>query len=452
MDTDVRYCRTADGVAIAYSVAGPATTGSSYTDTVLVMRVPWLSSLEPVEGFFDWHLSGAPLRIVRFSPRGSGLSDRDASDHSLASRLADISAVADAVGVERYVLLAMADTTMAAMAWAAHNPERVSRLLLQSPTYSGAALWGTPRRSLLAEMAANDWEMFSEVWPLALWGWDIGTPERRRYAAAIRGSISQDNFLKYVEASRSIEVDDCLPLVQAPSLIITGAELGTGATQRHAFNDNAAIRMVAARLDNTRLVATRPETYGPVIREFLSVLDPPPEANNHVHTVEGGRLRTILFTDVEGHTEMMARLGDAAAREVLREHERITRRALHVHGGSEVKTMGDGFLAWFPSATRALECAVTLQDDFKAYSAQGGEPLRVRVGINAGEPVEESGDLFGQAVNTAARVTASADGGEVVVTDVVRQLVAGKAFVFADRGMTDLRGFPEPVRTWALVW
>jgi len=148
---------------------------------------------------------------------------------------------------------------------------------------------------------------------------------------------------------------------------------------------------------------------------------------------------------------MMQRLGDERGR-VLREHERITRAALDAHGGVEVKTMGDGFLGAFSSAVRAVECAAALQRAFAAHAESGGEPLRLRVGINAGEPIAEDDDLFGAAVILASRIAAQARGGEVLVADVVRQLVAGKSFLFAERGATNLAGFPEPVRTWELLW
>src|SRR5439155_10302488 len=93
------------------------------------------------------------------------------------------------------------------------------------------------------------------------------------------------------------------------------------------------------------------------------------------------RLITVLFTDLVGHTEMMSRLGDERGRAVLREHERITRDVLKAHGGTEVKTMGDGFMASFGSVTRAVECAVALQ---RAFADHDGEALNVRVGLNAG--------------------------------------------------------------------
>ena len=109
-------------------------------------------------------------------------------------------------------------------------------------------------------------------------------------------------------------------------------------------------------------------------------------------------LRTVLFTDIVGHTEMMQRLGDAKGRDVLREHERITRETLKAHGGAEVKTMGDGFMASFGSVTSAMECAIALQRAFAAHTESMPEPLHVRVGLNAGEPIEEDGDLFGATV------------------------------------------------------
>ncbi len=163
-------------------------------------------------------------------------------------------------------------------------------------------------------------------------------------------------------------------------------------------------------------------------------------------------LRTLLFTDLESHTAMMQRLGDEKGRTLLRDHERMTREALRGHGGSEVKTMGDGFLASFNSAQRALRCAISLQTALADYSAKGDETLTIRVGINAGEPIAEDEDLFGTAVILAARIASKAAGGEIFVANVVRELVAGKGFLFADRGEFPLRGFEEPMRVYELNW
>ena len=149
---------------------------------------------------------------------------------------------------------------------------------------------------------------------------------------------------------------------------------------------------------------------------------------------------------------MTERLGDAKARAVLRNHERIVREALRAHGGAEVKAMGDGFMASFSSATRALECAIATQRAFAQHNETAEEPMRVRIGLNAGEPIAEEEDLFGTAVNMAARIAAQAQGGEILASDVVRQLVAGKGFLFADRGEVALRGFEDPVRLYEVRW
>jgi len=160
----------------------------------------------------------------------------------------------------------------------------------------------------------------------------------------------------------------------------------------------------------------------------------------------------VLFTDIVGHTEMMQRLGDARGRDVLREHERITRDLLKQHGGAEVKTMGDGFLASFGSVTAAMECAIALQRAFAVHTESMPEPLHVRVGLNAGEPIEEDGDLFGATVILASRIAAKAGAGEILVPDTVRGLLSGKGFMFGDRGEFVPKGFDEGVRLWDVRW
>jgi class 3 adenylate cyclase len=208
---------------------------------------------------------------------------------------------------------------------------------------------------------------------------------------------------------------------------------------------------LVATLPNAQLrplpgaLSDRPELTSAAILSFLQTDDGAGESvPNSPYAV-----RTILFTDIEGSTAMMQRLGDLKGREVLREHEQVTRNALASNGGTEVKTIGDAFMAWFGSPQRALECAIALQ---RAFASREGEPLSIRVGINAGEPIAEDDDLFGSSVIIAARTAAQAKGGEILLTDVVRQLVAGKGFSFTDRGEVSLRGIEEPVRVHMLHW
>ncbi len=104
------------------------------------------------------------------------------------------------------------------------------------------------------------------------------------------------------------------------------------------------------------------------------------------------------------------------------------------------------------SVTKALECAIAIQQAFAERNESAEEPIKVRVGLNAGEPIAEDDDLFGTAVNRAARITAKAEGGQILTSDTVRGLVAGKKFLFSDRGDTAMRGFEDPVRLYELSW
>jgi adenylate cyclase len=196
--------------------------------------------------------------------------------------------------------------------------------------------------------------------------------------------------------------------------------------------------------------------YQPIIQavdSFLGDREPQGQASTRS---QPATVHTILFTDVEGSTALTQRLGDAKARQIFREHERITREALAAHGGAEVKTMGDGFMTSFTSATAAIECSIAIQRAIENWNAgvgaQHAAPIQVRIGLNAGEPIAEDEDLFGTAVNMAARICARAEGGQILAPVVVRELVAGKGFLLSDLGDTELRGFEDPVRLYEVRW
>ncbi len=165
-----------------------------------------------------------------------------------------------------------------------------------------------------------------------------------------------------------------------------------------------------------------------------------------------GSLRIILFTDVEAHSTMIQALGDDRGRDVLREHERVTRAALREFGGNEMKSMGDGFMASFTSAQQALKCAISLQQTFHAAPPVHGQLLRIRVGLNAGEPIAEGDALFGESVNVAERIAGLAHGGEILASQVVRELVAGKGFKFVERPAQDESAGEAAVRLYEVLW
>jgi class 3 adenylate cyclase len=176
-----------------------------------------------------------------------------------------------------------------------------------------------------------------------------------------------------------------------------------------------------------------------------------------------GDVYTILFTDIASSTALTQRLGDAKAQELVRAHNKIVREALATHGGSEIKHTGDGIMASFPSASGALECAVAIQRAIAVHNQSAGpggldprpstpDPLSVHIGLNAGEPLAEEQDLFGTAVQLARRICDHAEAGQVLVSNVVRELAAGKGFLFGDIGEVVPKGFEEPVRLYEVRW
>ena len=161
--------------------------------------------------------------------------------------------------------------------------------------------------------------------------------------------------------------------------------------------------------------------------------------------------RAVMFTDLVGSTEMTARLGDARAVELVRAHDSLVRRGLAQHDGREVKHTGDGIMASFVSVQAAVECAAALQRSFAEYNSSSDEPIHIRIGVHAGEPVEDSRDLFGSTVQLAARIRDSAGMDEIVVSDVVRGM-CGEIAGFKDLGKKHFKGFGQPIQVLALQW
>jgi class 3 adenylate cyclase/DNA-binding CsgD family transcriptional regulator len=164
-------------------------------------------------------------------------------------------------------------------------------------------------------------------------------------------------------------------------------------------------------------------------------------------------LVVILVTDMQDSTAVIQHFGDAKAQELLRIHNTIIRACLHEYGGSEITHTGDGIEASFPSASLAVECAVAIQRAFAKHNQEHPDtPLRVRIGLNAGEPIPMEGRLFGIAIHVTFRICACAQPGQILVSDVIRQLTAGKGFSFISCGDVALKGFSEHFRLYEVPW
>jgi class 3 adenylate cyclase len=164
-------------------------------------------------------------------------------------------------------------------------------------------------------------------------------------------------------------------------------------------------------------------------------------------------MRAIVFTDIRGSVAQTSELGDDGHMAVLRAHNDIVRRALADHAGREVKHTGDGIMAAFASASTAVSFAIDAQRAFAEWNAASEPPLEVGVGISAGEPVTgDDDDLFGAVVQLAARLCGAADAGDIAVSVAVKELCRGKRFDFVERGAMPLKGLPEPVVVYDVVW
>jgi class 3 adenylate cyclase len=183
------------------------------------------------------------------------------------------------------------------------------------------------------------------------------------------------------------------------------------------------------------------------VEAFLGRIQDPPSARTR--PISDSAFRAIMFTDMVGSTEMTVELGDVRAVELLKAHDAIVRRSLEQHGGSEVKHLGDGIMASFDHLPSAVECALKIQKDLDSYNESSGRPIHVRIGIHAGEPVAESNDLFGLAVQMAARLCAVAQADTILVSREVRDACAGVDLKFASMGFETLKGFSEPVQLFS---
>jgi class 3 adenylate cyclase/pimeloyl-ACP methyl ester carboxylesterase len=387
-------------------------------------------------------------RAVRYCQRGSGLSQRDVADLSLEGQVLDLEGVVAASGLDRFDLLAWVLSGPAAIEFAARHPDRVRRLVLYSTFAAPTDVMPGEALDALAALCRTNWPLAAQTFT------DMSFRGEATEVGIEQGGLLRENVTGEVLASMlalRYDVAERAASLPMPVLVV------------HRVNDSsvpfATSQRLASLIPNARLAPLKGTINHPALGDGRSVADAMcsfldegrAQPDDSAAASEGG-FRTVLFTDLVGHSQLMSLLGDKEGRALLREHEEMTRDVLREHGGQELKAMGDGFMASFPLATKAVECAIGLQRAFDARNENAAHPLDVRIGMNAGEPIADEGDLFGATVILAARIAAHAGGGEILIPEPVRHLLAGKKFLFSDRGEYVPKGFDEAVRLYEVRW
>jgi class 3 adenylate cyclase len=454
----IQFATTSDGVRIAYAVAGEG--------EPMVCVPGWVSNLEfELQGgnrtIGPW--LGRGRRLLFYDGRGTGLSDRNVDDLSVEARLRDLEAVIEHAGLERFSLFAWSQGSPVAITYAAEHAERVENLILFASFCEPFAKNQESRllRALI-DLIRAEWGVGIRA-TLGFTHPDASKEEEQEGLAYLRQASSGEVAARILEEGAfHADVRDLMPRVTAPTLVL------------HRRDDKAVPmecgRRVAALLPDARFVVLDGDHHLPsqgdvdavarAVNDFLGMEHEPIAAAAHAHAHPHAHPEahieapvTLLFTDIEGSTTLTQRLGDQAAQAIVRQHNNVVRQSLQAHGGSEVKHTGDGIMASFVSASRALECAVRIQRMLAEHNQHHPDlPIQVRIGLNAGEPVREGGDLFGTAVQLARRICDQAQPGQILAANVVRELTAGKGFLFSDLGEVVPKGFEDPVRLYQVRW
>jgi class 3 adenylate cyclase/pimeloyl-ACP methyl ester carboxylesterase len=444
MEPRIQYATTSDGVSIAFWTLGEG------PPLVCLPTIP-NSHLE-----FEWQIQecrnwyerlSEGRMVVRYDNRGSGLSDRSVSDYSPEALVRDLEAVVERLKLAQFALMGLHRSGPIAMAYAANNPTRVTRLILWCTWARTASYFEDARfKTLRTMLNEGDWDITREAIAREFVGLSAG-PLVRVVADLIRQSTTKEVYRAILDASDNFDSSSLLPLIRCPTLVI------------HPNNVPLALvelaRRIAAGIADARLALVDGEGLYPFIGDHeakLQTIDAflRQEETRAPVTAPGLPQGTaiILFTDIVDSTAITERLGDAAYREKARDLDTSLRTIIRESSGTPIdgKLLGDGVLATFTSARQAIEAALACG---RAGSDAG---LPLHLGIHAGDVIREENNVYGGAVNIASRISSLSGPGEVLVSDTVRSLARTSAGVsFEDRGEQSLKGIEEPVRVYQVT-
>lgn len=439
---ETRYVKSGD-VHIAYQVIG-----NGPLDLVFVPG--FVSNVEanwtaPDRAAFLRRLASFS-RLILFDKRGTGMSDRDSQIFTLEQRMEDVHAVMDAVGSERAALFALSEGGPMSFLFATSYPQRTSALVLYgsyakrswAPDYPFA--WRDEKWDQVLANIERHWGTPEGI-SLSLWAPSIAGDERAAQAAAayFRAAASPSAVLAVMKMNREIDVRHVLPSVRVPTLVLH--RIG----ERVIDIENA--RYMASRIPGAKLVELPGIDHMPWVGDVEPVIQETEEfltGTRHAAEIERV-LATVLFTDIVESTERAAALGDRKWRQVLENYQALVRQQLGQFRGREVDTAGDGFLASFDGPARAIRCAAAVRERARA------QDIEIRAGLHTGECEIMGEKLGGIAVHIGSRVAGKAAPGEIVVSQTVKDLVAGSGLSFAERGPHTLKGVPGEWRLYAFL-
>jgi len=429
----IQYVTTSDGVSIAYAVTGEGRP---------LLRVPTLpvSHLQlmlQAEFARDAASLSQGRTFVTYDARGFGLSQRDVTDFSLDALVRDIEAIVDHLGLGQLQVMSAGYGVPIAIAYAATHPARVSHLALSA--YASAQ--GMPEEEIDAIMALGErnWELATETLVHAVLGWS-NSATAHQVAEVMRASASPETLRRFIGQIRSWRIDDMLPAVVAQTIVI-GRSSPSQSLER-ARELAAAIPMARLTMIEGPLESSNIQEGVAVASFFSDGAVVMPASRETPHTT-----LTILFTDIVESTSLTEKLGDAAFRERAHQLDGALRQVIREGGGTPVegKVLGDGVMAVFTSARQAIDAARRCRESADDVG------LELHIGIHAGDVIRDGNNVYGGAVNLAARIAGHAEPGEILVSDVVRGLARTSAGVaFDDRGEHDFKGIADPQRLYAI--
>ena len=419
----VQYATSPDGVSIGYQWFG---------DGLPLIRTPALMGALRLNEVVDSRANSAsaalPGRsIVRYDRRGTGYSDRSVTDFSMEAAMGDLGAVVDAVSSEPAAIGATWDHGPVALRYAAEFPERVSHLILETTFGRGTDLLGATSTRFVGAILEEDWDYFLRV--IARVEVSLDRPQSDMFESIAREEMSHSAMKAWFSAIAEYDATEWLESITAPTLIVQRTRTSVDEPA------HGPLRMLAARIPGATLVRADGADRRAAIAEFLGV---------SVQNEQSGPFRTVMFTDLVSSTAITQRIGDDEAQRTLETHDAVVRKALASNDGIEVKHTGDGIMAAFQSAANAAGAATVILARLRS------ESVHVRIGLNAGEPVARDGDLYGTAVNLAARVCDAAESGQALATGVVRDLTAGKGIKWTSGHTIEPKGFEQPVTVFVL--